>query len=285
MRGAPGMQTADFNFSNEDFELIARYAARSYGLDIKIEKKGLIYARLARRIRALGMDSFKSYCAFATGTQAGPEREELLSALTTNVTSFFRERHHFDMLRDRVLPNLRDKVQRGGALRIWSAGCSSGQEPYSIAATILETWPDAAQFDIQIHATDVDPRIVQMAEVGSYRALEADGLAPQLQKSLFTASSLTGDTRTILPTLHKWVTFDRLNLIRNWSFPTPFDVIFCRNVVIYFERATQHTLWGKFSTCLAPSGHLFIGHSERLTGPAASKFENVGVTAFVKSAP
>jgi len=279
-----GTVSADLDFSDDDFQIIARHAAKSYGLDIKIEKKGLIYARLARRIRALGMESFKEYCAFATGGQAGDEREELLSALTTNVSSFYRERHHFDMLRNQVLPPLRDKIERGGRLRIWSAGCSSGQEPYSIAATIQETWPDANQFDIQVVATDVDMRILEKAKSATYREVEADGLPKQDFSRLFGGGGSATKDLTIRRDLQKMLSFDRLNLVGNWKFSDPFDVIFCRNVVIYFERATQHDLWGRFSNCLVPNGHLFIGHSERLTGPASSQFESVGITAFVKTA-
>lgn len=285
MNARLGANPSDLSFSDADFQIIARYAAQSYGLDIKIEKKGLIYARLARRIRALGMDSFKTYCVFATGSRAGAEKEELLSALTTNVTSFYRERHHFDMLRTRVLPPLRDKVKQGGALRIWSAGCSAGQEPYSIAATVRDAWPDAGELDINIHATDVDPRVLETAKAAQYKSMDADGLPAQYSAGLFAPSKSQSDTRAIRPELRKMVSFDQLNLVANWSFPTRFDAIFCRNVVIYFERSTQHALWRRFSDSLSPDGHLFIGHSERLTGASASQFENVGTTAFVKSAP
>jgi len=150
--------TAAFAFTDADFDVIAQYAAREYGLDLKIEKKGLIYARLARRIRALGMQDFKSYCSYATAIQNTSEKLELLSALTTNVTSFFREQHHFDMLKDDVLPPLAQRLGTGRKLRIWSAGCSGGQEPFSIAATIKQVLPSLPSDDVQILATDVDER-------------------------------------------------------------------------------------------------------------------------------
>lgn len=284
MTSTPAAQSPDLAFSDADFQTIARYAAQSYGLDIKIEKKGLIYARLARRIRALGMSDFSSYCAFATGRNAGAEREELLSALTTNVSSFYRERHHFQMLRDTVLPDLRRKAETGG-LRIWSAGCSAGQEPYTIAATICDLWPDAGQLNIQIIATDVDPHILEKARAARYRTTETDGLTPQQQAGLFDPLPKGADTRDVRGALRKMVTFDRINLVGDWSFPQRYDIIFCRNVVIYFERATQHQLWRRFSDSLVPGGRLFIGHSERLSGPAASQFQNVGITAFIKSGP
>lgn len=278
-------QRGDLTFTDADFQSIARYAADAYGLSIKIEKKGLIYARLARRIRALGMEDFKSYCAFATGPNPGAEKEELLSALTTNVSSFFRERHHFDMLRQSVLPALRDKVASGGQLRIWSAGCSAGQEPYSIAATVFEVWPDAGQCDIKIFASDVDPRILQKAKSATYRAGDADGLQPQQKQNLFGTVRNDAETVTVRQPLRDLVTFEQLNLISNWSLPYRCDIIFCRNVVIYFERTTQHRLWQRFSDALVPNGALYIGHSERLSGPAESHFKNVGITAFTKTAP
>ena len=283
MMAPPAARSPELTFSDADFQLIARFAAESYGLDIKIEKKGLIYARLARRIRALGMSDFSTYCTFATGRNAGAERDELLSALTTNVSSFYRERHHFQMLRETVLPDLRRKAE-AGSLRIWSAGCSAGQEPYSIAATIMDEWPDAARLNIQILATDIDSRILEKARAAQYRLSETDGLTPQQIAGLFEPVARGADTCAVRPALRKMITFDRLNLVGDWSYPGRFDIIFCRNVVIYFERATQHQLWRRFSDSLVPGGRLFIGHSERLTGPAATNFQNVGLTAFAKTA-
>lgn len=276
---------ADMTFTDADFQVISRYAAERYGLDIKIEKKGLIYARLARRIRALGMPDFRTYCSMATGPAAAEEREELLSALTTNVSSFYRERHHFEILRKDVLPALRKKVIQGQPVRIWSAGCSNGQEPYSIAATLTEAWPDVADRDVKILATDVDPRVVATAKTGLYRASEGSGLTAQEHHLLFEKAPRNATHLNVRSTLRDMVTFDEVNLVSNWRHPAPFDVIFCRNVVIYFERTTQHRLWQSFSASLLPQGYLFIGHSERLSGPAESHFRNVGVTAFAKTAP
>lgn len=285
MSDARRTASSELTFTDADFRVISQHAARRYGLDIKIEKKGLIYARLARRIRALGLPDFKAYCDLATGPQAANEAEELLSALTTNVSSFFREKHHFEALKTSILPVLREKAERGGGIRIWSAGCSSGQEPYSIAATLKDVWPDMRPNSVSILATDVDPRILAKAKAATYRATEAGSLSSELRDKLFEAGHRTADMVKVRSDLRAMVSFDELNLVGNWKHAAPFDIIFCRNVVIYFERTTQHQLWQRFRDSLSGDGHLFIGHSERLTGPAETSFRNVGITAFQKAAP
>lgn len=276
--------TAELAFTDADFNVISQHAAQRYGLDIKLEKKGLIYARLARRIRALGMPDFKTYCAFATGPKAEEEAEELLSALTTNVSSFYRERHHFEALSKTILPGLREKAERSG-LRIWSAGCSSGQEPYTIAATVRVAYADLHQPNVTILATDVDPRILQKARAATYRATEVASLSSEQKDLLFAPRNRNAESVTVRDELQRMVSFDRINLVGDWRQAPLFDIIFCRNVVIYFERSTQHRLWQRFRDSLAPRGNLFIGHSERLTGPAEESFRNIGITAFEKTAP
>ena len=285
MTNKGALSSSELEFTDTDFGVISRHAATCYGLDIKIEKKGLIYARLARRVRALGLPDFSSYCDFITSPAAAKEQVELLSALTTNVTSFFREKHHFELLRRDVLPRLRQKAESKDGIAIWSAGCSAGQEPYSIAATICETWPDAGNLNIRIFGTDVDPRILEKARGATYRASEFSLLDHHQRDRLFERHEPSAEAGTIRAELRRMVAFDEINLVGDWAQPRPVDVIFCRNVVIYFERPTQHRLWQRFSDALTPEGHLFIGHSERLSGPAATNFGNVGVTAFAKNAP
>lgn len=284
MINRPALSSAELAFTDADFQTISRYAAQRYGLDIKIEKKGLIYARLARRVRALGLPDFKSYCDFATSLSAAGEQEELLSALTTNVSSFFREKHHFEFLKRTVLPSLRQKAESKHGISIWSAGCSSGQEPYSIAATLHDTWPDLDQLKVEVLATDVDPRILEKARTAIYRETEVSTLSHQQQQLLFEPSNAQSLTVKVRPAIRRLVTFNQINLVGDWAHPKPFDIIFCRNVVIYFERSTQHRLWQRFSDTISATGHLFIGHSERLSGPAASNFANVGITSFIKCA-
>ncbi len=276
---------SDLTFTEADFRQIARHASQQYGLNIKIEKKGLIYARLARRIRTLGLPDFKAYCDLATGPRAASEAEELLSALTTNVSSFYRERHHFDALKATVLPALREKMLSGAGIRIWSAGCSAGQEPYSIAATIKGCWPDLKSNAVTILGSDVDGRILEKAQAGTYRATEVASLKPDEKDLLFEPGTRGSDVVYVRPELKEMVRFERINLVDEWRHAAPFDIIFCRNVVIYFERSTQHKLWQRFRDSLAPQGHLFIGHSERLTGPAEAQFRSTGITSFEKLAP
>ena len=279
------LNTARFSFTDADFAVIARFASREYGLDLKIEKKGLIYARLARRIRALGMDDFKTYCAYATAGTSRSEQSELLSALTTNVTSFFREQHHFDMLRSQILPNLGSRLASGKKIRIWSAGCSGGQEPYSIAATLRESIPNLPADAVQILATDVDERILERAKAAVYRPAEVTGLSETAFNKLFTGSKDLRTSFEVRPELRRMVKFETLNLVGNWVHDVKFDIVFCRNVVIYFERATQHRLWTRFHDSMTPEGCLFIGHSERLSGPSETRFNNIGITAFEKVSP
>jgi len=281
-RGAK--ENGTFSFTDADFQMIARYAAREYGLDLKIEKKGLIYARLAKRIRTLGMHDFKQYCEFATGRNNVAESSELLSALTTNVTSFFREKHHFDMLSKSVLPNLKARIDAGQKVRIWSAGCSAGPEPFSIAATIHQAFPNASHGTFEILATDVDRHILDKARVGKYRLSEVAGLDDGSFSLLFGGKKDDRPAFEIRQEIRSMVKLKELNLVGNWTHDQPFDVIFCRNVVIYFERTTQHKLWRRFHDCLRPKGRLFIGHSERLSGDAEALFKNVGITAFERSA-
>ncbi|MEL6570639.1 MAG: CheR family methyltransferase [Pseudomonadota bacterium] len=230
------------------------------------------------------MPDFKTYCAFATGPKAEEEAEELLSALTTNVSSFYRERHHFEALSKTILPGLREKAERSG-LRIWSAGCSSGQEPYTIAATVRAAYADLHQPNVTILATDVDPRILQKARAATYRATEVASLSSEQKDLLFAPRNRNAESVTVRDELRRMVSFDRINLVGDWRQAPLFDIIFCRNVVIYFERSTQHRLWQRFRDSLAPRGNLFIGHSERLTGPAEESFRNIGITAFEKTAP
>jgi chemotaxis protein methyltransferase CheR len=273
----PGQRPAEYAFTDRDFGQIAAMVKRDYGLHLEPAKKSLVYSRLARRLRARGLASFADYCRLLE-QERGDERDRMLSALTTNVTQFFREAHHFDLLGREVLPALVARARAGGRVRIWSAGCSSGQEPYSIAATVLEVCPDAARLDLRILATDVDPEVLASARAGLYRADDLAGLLGSRQSRLFDETDCP--KRAIRAELRALVSFRLLNLVGDWPMSGQFDVIFCRNVAIYFDKPTQERLWSRFADRLAPGGVLFIGHSERLTGPAADDFVSAGVTSY-----
>lgn len=269
----------EFPFTNEDFNRIAALLRRESGIHLQDSKAALVYSRLAKRLRALRIESFHEYCKLlATSVD---ERINMLAALTTNVTRFFREPHHFEHLKSRVLPSLLDAARRGAAVRLWSAGCSSGQEPYSIALAVLSLMPEAASHDIKILATDIDPHMVAKGRSGVYSPAELGDMPLELKRRWFEA--IPGDGRGHLcanEDLRALVAFRELNLIGNWPMRGPFHAIFCRNVVIYFEEATQSQLWSRIVPLLPPGGCLYIGHSERVSGPALAALESVDITTY-----
>lgn len=279
----PSIQLGDVNagyvLTDADFASIAGHAYKLFGLHLPPGKRDLVYSRLIKRLRNLGLPDFASYCALLDKGDA-EEQQRMLSALTTNVTHFFREAHHFETLRKKVLPPLLDAARHGTRVRIWSAGCSSGQEPYSIALTILEMMPDAARYDVRVLASDVDQDILARAKDGRYDADSLEGLSQEILRSRFVAA---GQAVTAGPELRQIVAFAELNLMSEWPMRGPFDVIFCRNVAIYFDKPTQQRLWERFARILNLGGHLFIGHSERITGPAEQLLKGAGVTTYQRA--
>lgn len=273
---SPRTDGAAIEMSTADFRRIAESVHGEYGLFLPDAKKDLVYSRLLRRVRALGLADFAAYCNFVESHAGAAERTEMLSALTTNVTHFFREMHHFDMLRTTILPPLLAAARKGARLRLWSAGCSSGQEPYSLALTLLSLLPDASRFDIRILATDVDPQVIARAQAGLYPASDRAAIPDAMAQ--FTET--TADGLRIGDAARALVRFAPLNLMEDWPMRGPFDVIFCRNVAIYFDMRTQERLWERFAAMMRPGSHLLIGHSERVTGLAEALLENVGITAY-----
>jgi chemotaxis protein methyltransferase CheR len=280
-RPSTGASTA-YAFSDADFQVIARRAQADFGLHLTSAKKDLVYSRLTKRLRHLGLADFTSYCRLIEAAGGEDERMQMLSALTTNVTHFFREEQHFRTLREQVLPPLLAAARAGGRVRLWSAGCSAGQEPYSLAFTVLQLCPDAARHDIRILATDVDPVIIGRAKAGVYDGDELKSL-PKAVRAQHIVQTGTGSF-SIGDKARALVSFAELNLMQEWPIKGPFDVIFCRNVAIYFDKDTQARLWGRFADLLALGGYLCIGHSERVAGPALERLENTGVTTYRKSA-
>lgn len=276
-RPVPGGR-GDLVFTDRDFARIAAYAYREFGLSLQDSKKDLVYSRLVKRLRLLNLPDFASYCALLETPDGTSEHDHIVSALTTNVTHFFREGHHFDLLAEQVLKPRLPQVKAGQRMRIWSAGCSAGMEPYSIAMTVLDLLPDAGQLNIRILATDVDPVILARARIARFSAEETRPI-PDRMKAQGIGPAEGGGLR-ILPRVSQLVHFAELNLMQDWPLRGPFDAIFCRNVAIYFDKPTQARLWQRFAGLLAPGGVLFIGHSERLSGPAESDFTSMGVTAY-----
>jgi chemotaxis protein methyltransferase CheR len=255
----------EYAFSARNFQQIANLLRSHSGIALNDAKATLVYSRLAKRIRKLGLRDFDEYCALVETPEGAGERAEMLAALTTNHTSFFREPHHFDHLRQKTLPRLMAAAKDGQRVRIWSAACSSGEEPYSIALTLLEAFPDAARYDVRILATDIDPNILAKAKAGVYREEVVSPIPAGLRERWLTRESRDGEkVSRVKDEVRALIAFKGLNLIGDWPMRGRFDVIFCRNVVIYFEEDTQAFLWNRFKNCLTPEGRLYIGHSERV---------------------
>jgi len=272
----------EFPFTWSDFRQIAALVHSEAGIVLAETKANLVYSRLAKRLRAIGLRTFREYCALIQGVEGTDERQAMIAAMTTNVTRFYREAHHFEYLKTHVLPELLEGARKGGKVRIWSAGCSSGEEPYSIALTILGIEPDAADYDIRILATDIDPEMLRRGRTGVYPAKQVGDVPAELRRRWLKAS---GSDIEVGPELEELVRFRELNLLREWPMRGRFDIIFCRNVMIYFDDDTQNATWDRFAEILQRGGLLCIGHSERIT-LTSHPFDLVGQTIYRRrSAP
>ncbi|TPG42337.1 protein-glutamate O-methyltransferase CheR [Roseomonas nepalensis] len=269
---APG----EVAITREDFARIVARVHDASGIKLGENKRDLVYGRLRRRLRALGLASFAAYCDRLDGPDGADERVHLVNAITTNLTGFFREAHHFEYLATELLPGL---PRAGRRLRVWSAGCSSGEEPYSIAMTMASAMPDLAEWDARVLATDIDTEMVAQAAAGIYPADRVAAVPEALRRA--HVQRLDGDRAGMAPRLRSLIAFRALNLLGPWPMRGPFDVIFCRNVVIYFDKPTQRALFDRFAGLLAPGGHLFIGHSESLFR-VSDRFAHLGRTIYRK---
>jgi len=247
----------EFQYTAADFERVRALIHRRAGISLSVQKADMVYSRLARRLRSLGLKRFCDYLD-ALETDSGPEWEAFTNSLTTNLTAFFREAHHFPVLSEHLL------ARRGsGRLMLWCCAASTGEEPYSIAMTAVEAF---GGFDapVSILATDVDTQVLRKAEAGVYTAERLERM-PEHQKQRFFlrgTGAQTGMVR-VRPELQRMVTFRALNLLdSSWPLRGPFDAIFCRNVMIYFDKPTQYKILQRFAPLLRPDGLLFAGHSE-----------------------
>lgn len=274
--------TGEFAFSDTNFREIARIAKDEAGIDLPQSKATLVYSRLAKRLRALGITTFSDYCA--TVRENDEERNSMIAALTTNVTRFFREPHHFEHLRNEIIAPLAHAARQGKRVRLWSAACSTGQEPYSMALTVLSVIPEAASLDIRILATDLNPHVVARGREACYEKEELREVPANLRSRWFepVPRGRDGATMRVSEDARSLVSFRELNLMGSWPFNGPFDAIFCRNVVIYFDRETQGAIWTRLARLLRNDGALYIGHSERVTGPAIGSLTTDGITSYRK---
>lgn len=264
--------------SAHDFQAIADLLHRETGIHLPEAKRAMVEGRLAKRLRHLGIAGFADYRALIESPEGAEERSRMLAALTTNVTRFNREPHHFEALRRDVLPPLAAQARKGGRVRLWSAACSSGEEPYSMALALLAVLPEARSHDVRVLATDINADMVARGRAGVYPAGALQDVPSEERSRWF--EPMGERSWRAGPALSGLVAFRVLNLIGDWPMTGGFDVVLCRNVVIYFDPPTQARLWSRIAALIPPGGHLFIGHSERLTGPAAALFRSVGVTMY-----
>ncbi|MBU6442676.1 MAG: protein-glutamate O-methyltransferase [Alphaproteobacteria bacterium] len=269
----------EFAFTWADFHTIAQIVHAESGIVLADSKANLVYSRLAKRLRKIGLRSFRDYCEIVQREDGADERQVMIAAMTTNVTRFFRETHHFSLLEKIVLPPLLDRAKKGDRVRLWSSACSSGEEPYSLALTILGLMPDAGKHDILILASDLDPNMLARAETGIYSAAQVEPIPADLRRKWISAAKAEGAMSfEVTPPVRELVRFRELNLLDPWPMRGRFDVIFCRNVMIYFDDETQNGIWTRFAKVLEPDGVLCIGHSERI--PASMPFELVAQTSY-----
>ncbi len=262
----PGNSGWQAPISQEDFDLIREIARVRAGIVIADFKRNMVFRRISKRLRELGLGSVSEYCAILTGPFGEQEIQPFINALTTNKTDFFREAHHFGHMTEIVLPELRAQSNTTAQrrLRIWSAGCSSGEEPYSIAMTLAESMPDLHHWDARILATDIDTEILKKGAAGVYDNRDLKSI-PAAMRSKYVRTMRTDKTRCAMSKmLRTLVTFKPLNLLDPWPMKGAFDIVFCRNVVIYFSKDTQRELFDRFANQIRIGGFLYIGHSESL---------------------
>ena len=261
--------TREFAFTTADFERVRKLIYQQAGISLAVSKQDMVYSRLARRLRATGLKTFAAYLErLEKGDKV--EWEAFVNSLTTNLTSFFREAHHFPILAD----HLRNKGSKE-PFRIWCSASSTGEEPYSIAMTVLETMP--ANTQVSIAASDIDTNVLATASAGEYGADRVERMSPERLRRFFDKK---GDRYVAKPELKRLITFQRVNLLESmWSVKGPFDVIFCRNVMIYFDKPTQYKILSRFAPLMKSDGLLIAGHSESFLH-AADLFHSSGKTVY-----
>lgn len=269
----------EFLYTKEDFDFLRKISNEHSGILVPDDKFDMFYSRLSKRVRIHGLANFKQYCQFL---KDNPEHEftEFINAVTTNLTSFFREKHHFEYLKKTVIPEVLRRNNSKKTIRVWSAGCSSGEEPYSIAMTLLENVPQG--WDIKILATDLDTNVLQTAATGVYSKDRINGLPTKIISRWFKKGKGNNAVNVkVHSDLQALIQFKQLNLMTPWPIKNNFDFIFCRNVLIYFDRDTKEQLAQRYGNLLAIGSHLFIGHSESLN-QLDTPFDLIGNTIYKK---
>lgn len=269
----------EFAYTWDDFNYLRKLSNEHSGILVPDDKFDMFYSRLSKRVRILGLSDFKQYCRLL---QDSHDREftEFINAITTNLTAFFREIHHFDYLQSQLIPTLLQQNYAHKQIKAWSAGCSSGEEPYSLAMVLAEVVPE--DWRIKILATDLDTDVLQKAANGVYLTDGVAGITPQRLKRWFKRGRGNNANKVkVKQQLQDMIHFKQLNLIKEWPLKGHFDFIFCRNVLIYFDRETKQSLANRYAGVLRDGGHLFIGHSESLH-QLDTRFKVLGNTIYQK---
>ncbi len=277
------LKTEDI-LSERDFRRISEIVYRHCGINLHDGKRELVRARIAKRLRLTGYESATDYLDAVLAQPEGEEFTQLIDCLSTNLTSFFRENGHFQYLVESFLPELLERKRKAGVKRIrgWSAGCSTGQEPYSLAMELLGATDEGRSWDIRVLATDISTKVLRTAEQGQYDKSRVETVPPDRRVKYMRRIEVNGNVvYQMSPEVRKVIRFAYLNLMEPWPFDGRFDFIFCRNVMIYFDKPTQEKLVNRFWDSLEEKGLLFTGHSESLTG-VAHKFRYVQPTIYAK---
>lgn len=269
----------EFKFTRDDFDYLRNIVFNETGIISDQGKYTMYYSRLARRVRKLGLKDFIEYRRFLNNNK-NTEIIELINAVTTNLTSFFREEHHFEFLKESYIP---EKIKNNdNKVRIWSAACSTGEEPYSIAIALLEAIPNIKSWDVQIIATDIDSNVVNTAIQGVYGIERVESLDKvRLKRFMKKGTGNNSGFIKVNKEISELIKFEQLNLLKQWPFRDSFDLIFCRNVVIYFDNETKIKLVDRFHSQLQNNGFLLMGHSESLHN-VSDQFKLLGKTIYQK---
>lgn len=279
-RSQSGKREREFEFTTDDFETVRKTLYKLAGISLNDGKSDLVYGRLARRLRSLRINRVSDYLDYINSASGENEVVHFINALTTNLTAFFREPHHFEFLSKTAFPEAMRRHRADQRVRLWSAGCSTGEEPYSIAMVLAESPLSDSPWDARLLATDLDSNVVATASEGRYAEQRIAGLTLARNNKWFHTLPGGRDVQ-VKPALQKAITFKQLNLMSDWPMSGPFDMIFCRNVVIYFDKPTQKQLFARYAELLVEGGYLFLGHSETMH-TLSDRFELIGKTIYQK---
>ncbi|WP_366141916.1 CheR family methyltransferase [Propionivibrio sp.] len=270
----PDSSAREFAFTTGDFERVRKLIYEHAGISLSTAKQDMVYSRLARRLRETRLQSFGDYLALLERGDKN-EWEKFVNSLTTNLTSFFREPHHFPLFAEHL-----KKLQGRSPIKVWCSAASTGEEPYSIAITVVETF-NSFNVPVSIVASDLDTNVLATAAKGVYPLDRVDKLSPERLSRFFVRGTGVQDGFfTVRPELRRMLSFQRLNLLEpNWSLRGPLDALFCRNVMIYFDKPTQYKILSRFAPLMSDNGLLFAGHSESFLH-AADLFRSLGKTVY-----